>query len=114
MKLTKKSDTVVETHSSETSTPTSTHNKTGNAVSRRQFLRSSSLMAGGAALASTLAPSMMKKSQAEDAKAETKGKTKMVKTICTHCSVGCGVIAEVKNGVWTGQEPALDHPFNGC
>ncbi len=37
---------------------------------------------------------------------------KEVRTICTHCSVGCGVIAEVKNGVWIGQEPAFDHPFN--
>ena len=27
-------------------------------------------------------------------------------------SVGCGIIAEVQNGVWTGQEPAFDHPFN--
>ncbi|MEJ2407089.1 MAG: formate dehydrogenase subunit alpha, partial [Candidatus Thiodiazotropha sp.] len=35
-----------------------------------------------------------------------------IKTICTHCSVGCGIIAEVQNGVWTGQEPAFDHPFN--
>ncbi|MEW8548888.1 MAG: hypothetical protein AB2533_00410, partial [Candidatus Thiodiazotropha endolucinida] len=35
-----------------------------------------------------------------------------MKTICTHCSVGCVIIAEVKNGVWTGQEPAFDHPFN--
>ena len=25
---------------------------------------------------------------------------------------GCGVYAEVQNGVWTGQEPAFDHPFN--
>ncbi|MEF1214537.1 molybdopterin-dependent oxidoreductase, partial [Vibrio alginolyticus] len=27
-------------------------------------------------------------------------------------SVGCGIYAEVQNGVWTGQEPAFDHPFN--
>ena len=26
--------------------------------------------------------------------------SKIVKTICTACSVGCGVIAEVQNGVW--------------
>jgi len=26
--------------------------------------------------------------------------------------VGCGVIAEVQNGVWIGQEPAFDHPIN--
>ena len=68
------------------------------------------LAAGGAALASTLSPTMMKKSQA--ASSTTGGKITEVKTICTHCSVGCGIIAEVQNGVWTGQEPAFDHPFN--
>nr|WP_269808541.1 molybdopterin-dependent oxidoreductase [Enterovibrio nigricans] len=36
----------------------------------------------------------------------------MKRTICTHCSVGCGVYAGVQDGVWTDQEPAFDHPFN--
>ena len=26
--------------------------------------------------------------------------------------MGCGINAEVNNGVWVGQEPAFDHPFN--
>jgi len=79
------------------------------AISRRAFLRNSGLMAGGAALATTMSPVMMKKAEA----ATTPGvKIEQVKTICTHCSVGCGIIAEVQNGVWTGQEPAFDHPFN--
>ena len=34
------------------------------------------------------------------------------KNICTHCSVGCTVIAEVSNGVWIGQEPGWDSPIN--
>ena len=34
------------------------------------------------------------------------------KNVCTHCSVGCTVIAEVANGVWTGQEPGWDSPIN--
>jgi formate dehydrogenase major subunit len=67
-------------------------------------------MAGGAALATTVSPVMMKKATA--ATAAGSGNTQQVKTICTHCSVGCGIIAEVQNGVWTGQEPAFDHPFN--
>ncbi|HIQ15405.1 MAG TPA: twin-arginine translocation signal domain-containing protein, partial [Leucothrix sp.] len=107
MKLTKVSSKVIDS---------SLIDKTGvagaikkKAVSRRQFLRSSTLMAGGAALGTSLAPGMMKKAEAAGT---TKGEIKRVKTICTHCSVGCGVIAEVENGVWTGQEPALDHPFN--
>ncbi len=79
-------------------------------ITRRTFLRNSSLMAGGAALATTVTPVMMKK--AEAATSAAAGNTEQVKTICTHCSVGCGIIAEVQNGVWTGQEPAFDHPFN--
>jgi len=80
------------------------------AISRRTFLRNSGLMAGGAALATTITPVMMKKADA--AVSNTGGKIEQVKTVCTHCSVGCGIIAEVQNGVWTGQEPAFDHPFN--
>src|SRR5262249_57753939 len=34
------------------------------------------------------------------------------KSICTHCSVGCTVTAEVANGVWIGQEPSWDSPIN--
>jgi formate dehydrogenase major subunit len=34
------------------------------------------------------------------------------KNICTHCSVGCTVIAEVENGVWVGQEPGWESPIN--
>ncbi|MBU0656421.1 MAG: formate dehydrogenase subunit alpha [Gammaproteobacteria bacterium] len=81
-------------------------------LSRREFLRNSGLMAGGAMLASGLAGGMMKKAKAEDPAPAAKGDTKTVRTICTHCSVGCGIIAEVQNGVWTGQEPAFDHPFS--
>ncbi|MBT6457845.1 MAG: formate dehydrogenase subunit alpha [Gammaproteobacteria bacterium] len=79
------------------------------AINRRAFLKGSSLMAGGAALATTISPVMMKKAEATSTNGSN---TKEVKTICTHCSVGCGIIAEVQNGVWTGQEPAFDHPFN--
>src|SRR3546814_8758900 len=32
--------------------------------------------------------------------------------VCTHCSVGCTVMAEVQNGVWIGQEPGFDSPLN--
>lgn len=82
----------------------------GAAVTRREFLRTSSLMAGGAALASSLSPTMMRRAQATTTEGELG--TRQVRTICTHCSVGCGIVAEVQNGVWTGQEPAFDHPFN--
>ncbi len=90
---------------------TGKNQKVADAISRRSFLRNSSLMAGGAALATTISPVMMKKAEAKTEPAAADN-TKRVKTICTHCSVGCGIIAEVQNGVWTGQEPAFDHPFN--
>jgi len=85
--------------------------QTGHKLSRRDFLRHSGIFAGGTALATGLAPGMMRKATAASAEAAG-GAVKEVRTICTHCSVGCGVIAEVRNGVWTGQEPAFDHPFN--
>lgn len=106
MKLNKISDQVTE--GCRNGTPVST-TSVGNAITRRSFLRNSSLMAGGAVLATGFAPGMMKKAEAQTA---AKSNLKQVKTICTHCSVGCGIIAEVENGVWTGQEPAFDHPFN--
>lgn len=37
---------------------------------------------------------------------------KRVRSICTACSVGCGIIAEVDNGVWVRQEIAQDHPIS--
>ncbi len=81
----------------------------GMGMDRRAFLRNSGLMAGGTALATAFSPAMMKKAEA----ATTSGAaTTTTRTVCTHCSVGCGIIAEVQNGVWTGQEPAFDHPFN--
>ena len=81
----------------------------GLALDRRAFLRNSGLAAGGAAIGSVLAPTMVRKASAAT---ERQGEITTVRTVCTHCSVGCGVYAEVQNGVWTGQEPAFDHPFN--
>jgi len=107
MKLKKISNQVGE---SSASTPAPKVGKTGAQLNRRDFLRQSGIFAGSAALATGLAPGMMKKASA--AQSGAAGASKEVRTICTHCSVGCGVIAEVKNGVWVGQEPAFDHPFN--
>ncbi|MBX2823103.1 MAG: formate dehydrogenase subunit alpha [Gammaproteobacteria bacterium] len=85
----------------------------GSAVNRRTFLRNSGITAGGAALAVTSGPAMMKKAQAAGANSPKAAiETKLVRSVCTHCSVGCGVIAEVQNGVWTGQEPDYSSPLN--
>lgn len=80
-------------------------------VSRRAFMRNSSLAAGGAVVGAGLfAPGMIRKAEAKSV--DPQAKTEVKRTICSHCSVGCGIYAEVQDGVWTGQEPAFDHPFN--
>ncbi len=83
----------------------------GRTVDRRTFLRGTGLAAGGAAVATTLSMRMMKRADAASAEAGD-GEVVTKRSVCTHCSVGCGVIAEVQNGVWTGQEPDFDSPFN--
>ena len=84
----------------------------GDAIDRRAFLKRSGLVAGGAAVATTLPLGMTEKAAAQTLTTPAAAKLKEVKTICTHCSVGCTVIAEVDNGVWVGQEPGFDSPFN--
>ena len=87
---------------------------TGSAVDRRTFLRNSGITAGGAALAIGAGPSMLKKATAASTDGRPKAGVEVTKvhSICTHCSVGCGVIAEVQNGIWTGQEPDYASPLN--
>jgi formate dehydrogenase major subunit len=88
--------------------------KGGTGMNRRSFLRGSGLVLGGGALMSVLpAPVMQRAAASEPRNIPKRGvETKHRRTICTHCSVGCGVIAEVQNGVWTGQEPDFDSPIN--
>ncbi|MCK5623352.1 MAG: molybdopterin-dependent oxidoreductase, partial [Alphaproteobacteria bacterium] len=81
---------------------------TGGAVDRRTFLRNSGLAAGGIAAGSILTGGMVKKAEAAAGGADIEIK----KSVCTHCSVGCSVIAEVQKGTWIGQEPGFDSPFN--
>jgi formate dehydrogenase major subunit len=81
---------------------------TGGAVDRRTFLRNSGLAAGGIAAGSLLTGGMVKKAEAAAGGADIEIK----KSVCTHCSVGCTVVAEVQKGVWIGQEPGFDSPFN--
>ncbi len=77
-------------------------------VDRRAFLRGSGLAIGGlAAIGATggaVAPASAQ--EAMDNALES------VKSICTHCSVGCTVVAKVDNGVWVSQEPGYDSPFS--
>ena len=80
-------------------------------LDRRSFLRRSGLAAGGLAALGTLSLGSVRK--AEAGPPPPPGATVTIrKNVCTHCSVGCTVIAEVANGVWTGQEPGWDSPIN--
>ena len=79
-------------------------------ISRRQFIKHAGITSGGIAAASLLGTGMMRRAEAKDI--PHSAPTEIKRTICSHCAVGCGVYAEVQNGVWTGQEPAFDHPFN--
>ncbi len=80
----------------------------GGAIDRRTFLKRSGITAGGAALASAVPVGLATETKAATAAASMK----KIKSVCTHCAVGCTVIAEVDNGVWVGQEPGFDSPIN--
>ncbi len=82
------------------------------AMDRRAFLRRSGLAVGGLAAASTITIGAVKKAEAVGTGYTPAMGTTVVKNICTHCSVGCTVKAEVVNGVWVGQEPAWESPIN--
>ena len=78
-------------------------------MDRRGFLKASGIAAGGLAAVSALSPAMVKRAEAMPS---ASGNIVKKQNMCTHCSVGCTVIAEVENGVWVGQEPAWDSPIN--
>jgi formate dehydrogenase major subunit len=80
-------------------------------LDRRSFLRRSGLVAGGLATLGALPLASVRKAEAGPP-APTGAQVTIRKNICTHCSVGCTVIAEVANGVWIGQEPAWESPIN--
>ncbi|MGF1561890.1 MAG: formate dehydrogenase subunit alpha [Geminicoccaceae bacterium] len=82
---------------------------TGGTVDRRTFLQRSGLTAGGLAAAATFTGGRVRKASAAG---PAVGDIEIRKSVCTHCSVGCTVLAELKNGVWVGQEPGFDSPFN--
>jgi formate dehydrogenase major subunit len=85
--------------------------QSGGGLDRRTFLRRSGLVAGGLATLGALPLGSVRK--AEAGPPPTAGAQVTIrKNICTHCSVGCTVMAEVSNGVWIGQEPGWDSPLN--
>ena len=80
-------------------------------LDRRGFLRKSGLAAGALAAAGSLQLGSVRQARAAGSSA-VGPETVIKKNICTHCSVGCTVTAEVVNGVWVGQEPSYGSPIN--
>src|SRR6056297_3417547 len=84
-----------------------------SAFDRRTFLKRSGITASGAAVASSLPLGMMRRrAEAQTDSKPARGQVEVKRTVCSHCSVGCGSIAHVENGVWVNQEPDFDSPLN--
>ncbi|RMC31180.1 formate dehydrogenase subunit alpha [Paracoccus alkanivorans] len=77
-------------------------------VDRRAFLRGSGLAIGGLSAIAATGGSVTR----ANAQTAANAAVEIRKSVCTHCSVGCTVMAEVSDGVWIGQEPGWDSPFN--
>ena len=79
-------------------------------ASRRSFLK---LAALGATASTAFGASSDKIAQAGEQKVpDPYPGSKTVRTICSICSAGCGIEAEVQDGVWVRQEMAINHPFS--
>ena len=78
-------------------------------LDRRTFLARSGLTGAAVALTSSLGSVRRAKAAGSSV---TDSNVVLRKNICTHCSVGCSVTAEVVNGVWVGQEPEWRSPIN--
>ncbi|NLC27313.1 MAG: molybdopterin-dependent oxidoreductase [Campylobacteraceae bacterium] len=80
-------------------------------VGRRSFLKMAAVAGAFGATSAFASSGATRPATEEEVKNPFPG-SKRVKTICTSCSVGCGIIAEVQNGVWVRQEVAQDHPVS--
>ena len=89
----------------------STQSALTTTVGRRSFLKMAAVAGAFGATSAFASGNVTRAATEEEVKNPFPG-SKKVKTICTSCSVGCGVIAEVQNGVWVRQEVAQDHPIS--
>ncbi len=80
-------------------------------VGRRSFLKMVSIASAFGVTNGFAGTNATRKATEEEIK-NPFPKSKKVKSVCTACSVGCGVIGEVENGVWVRQEVAQDHPIS--
>ena len=85
---------------------------TSGGLDRRSFLRQAGFAGAGLAALGSFAPGRAQAAGAATGVINHAQPVQRVKNICTHCSVGCTVTAEVQNGVWVGQEPSWESPIN--
>lgn len=88
-----------------------TFTKMTSKVGRRSFLKLAALGAGVGASTALTANAAIRKASDEEIKNPYPG-SKTVKTICSICSAGCGILAEVQNDVWVRQDVAQNHPIS--
>lgn len=79
-------------------------------IGRRTFLKMGAL--ASVSMSSLYATNEAVKVASKEELKEAYPGSQKVRTVCTHCSVGCGIVAEVKDGVWVRQEVAQDHPVS--
>lgn len=80
-------------------------------IGRRSFLKMAAVAGAFGATSSFASGGVTRAATEEEVKNPFPG-SKKVRTVCTACSVGCGITAEVQNGVWVRQEVAQDHPVS--
>ncbi|AXR77799.1 molybdopterin-dependent oxidoreductase [Natrarchaeobaculum sulfurireducens] len=76
-------------------------------VDRRNFVKAGGIAALGTGIGGR---SLVQPSQS--AGDDSEGERESVKTICSHCAVGCGLKMVVENDALVGQEAWTDHPIN--
>lgn len=80
------------------------------ALARRNFLKFASIASLSGAAFGAINTNVRKASEEEIANPYPN--SKIVRTICSICSAGCGIKAEVQDGVWVRQENAIEHPIS--
>jgi formate dehydrogenase major subunit len=84
----------------------------GGGLDRRGFLRQAGLGGAGLVALGTLGARRAQAAGGAAGVLDHAQPVQRIRNVCTHCSVGCTVVAEVQNGVWVGQEPAWESPLN--
>ena len=86
--------------------------KRRNVMDRRAFLRLSGFSVGSAFAVTNQALRLVKPAAA--AAEGSRSADTSVLTVCTRCSMGCSVRADLLNGVWISQQPVAESPISAC